>query len=127
MHVWKGTHMATSPTSELRILTITQFEKSQRDHLWYWHTEAANGETVGDGAEGYFELRKAVQGFLAQQGYDPTIEDPSDKQYSKLCKISETEYHIRKYVKGAPDPFDPGNPSALAEIGWQPPEAEREL
>lgn len=113
--------MATSPRSELRILTITEFTLSDKDGLWYWHTETMNDEIVGDGSEGYLELRKAVNGFLAQQGFDSLLEDPSDLQYSKLYKISETEYHMRKYAYGAPDPYDPKNPALLAEVGWQPP------
>ncbi|UOW93094.1 hypothetical protein SEA_NOSHOW_25 [Mycobacterium phage NoShow] len=113
--------MATSPPTELRVLTITQFELSQKDGLWYWHTEAANSEVVGDGGEGYGELRKAVTGFLTQQGYSPT-DDP--QQYSKLYKVSDIEYHMRKYVYGAPDPFDPMQVLALAQVGWQPEGAE---
>lgn len=114
--------MATSPPSELRILNITEFHLSDKDGQWYWHTETLNDETVGDGSEGYLELRKAIAGFFAQQGFEPErVTDPSDQHYSKLYKISDSEYHIRRYALGAPDPFDPNNFLALATQGWQPP------
>lgn len=118
--------MATSPPSELRILTITEFKLSEKDGQWYWHTETLNDETVGDGGEGYIELRKAIGGFFAQQGYDPFVEDPKEKHFSKLYRISDTEYHIRRYAFGAPDPFDPNDSWALAKEGWQP-EAPEEV
>lgn len=115
--------MATSPRSELRILTITEFSFSSNDGQWYWHTATPNGEKVGDGGEGYKELRKAIHGFFAQQGFDPAAPlDDSDKQYSKLYQESERVYHIRKYAYGAPDPFDPDSPLAIATKGWQPDE-----
>jgi uncharacterized protein YegP (UPF0339 family) len=113
--------MATSPRSELRIVTLTEFRLSN-DKQWYWHTEAPNGETVGDGGEGYKELRKAIAGFFAQQGFDVTTEDPAQRQYSKLYQENEKVYHIRKYAFGAPDPFDPADPLAPAVEGWQPPD-----
>lgn len=115
--------MATSPRSELRILTLTEFRLSENDKQWYWNTKTPNGVTVGDGGEGYNELRKAIGGFFAQQGFDVTTEEPSQQQYSKLYKESATVYHIRKYAFGAPDPFNPAKPLALAVEGWQPPEA----
>lgn len=100
--------MATSPRDELRILTVTEFERSIHDNLWYWSTKAANGEIVGDSSEGYHNLRDAVNGFFAQQGYDPSLErDPAEQHYSKLVEITAgCEYHIRKYAYGAPDPYE---------------------
>lgn len=117
--------MATSPRSELRVVSVTEFKLSYEDSQWYWTTNAANGEPVGDGAQGYGELRKAVNGFFAQQGFDPNFVAVDENPYSKLVKISDREYHIRKYAYGAPDPFDPREPSALAKAGWVPPAAEK--
>lgn len=119
--------MATSPSSELRVLSITEFELSPKDSQWYWTTKAANGEPVGDGAEGYGELRKAVSGFFVAQGI--RVEGlknlpENQQQYSKLVQVSPREFHIRKYAYGAPDPFDPDNPSATVEFGWVPPTAK---
>lgn len=117
--------MATSPSTELRILTITEFHLSEKDNQWYWHTETLNDETVGDGGEGYFELRKAIQGFFAQQGFDPEVKEPEQRHFSKLFRISDREYHMRRYAKGAPDPFDPQAPLNIdTNVGWQPPEEE---
>jgi uncharacterized protein YegP (UPF0339 family) len=84
--------MATSPRSELRIVSITEFEQSEQNGEWYWHTKAANGEVVGGSmGEGYKELRKAVNGFFAQQGAEAF-----DPAYSELIKISDTLYRIEK-------------------------------
>ena len=116
--------MATSPRSELRVVSITEFNQSPKDNQWYWTTLAANGEPVGDGAQGYQELRKAVGGFFSQQGVDLKTVAPEDNPYSKLIKINPIEFHIRKYAYGAPDPFDPEDPGALAKTGYVPPEAE---
>jgi hypothetical protein len=89
--------MATSPSEELRIVTITEFTRSPTDGDWYWTTKAANGVTVGDGGEGYKELRKAIAGFFAQQGFDPEV---AAQHYSQPIKVTNREYHIHKY---APD------------------------
>lgn len=109
--------MVESPKNELRIVSITEFNRSRKDDQWYWTTKTPNGETVGDGSEGYVELRKALAGFDAQQG-------GLSEHYSKLVKVSDREYHIRKYALGAPDPFDATQPLATVSTGWQPPEAE---
>lgn len=100
--------MATSPRNELRIVSVTEFEQSEQNTEWYWATKAANGEVVGGSmGEGYKELRKAVNGFFAQQGFDPAADlPPEQRHYSKLYKASETLYHIRKYAYGAPEPYD---------------------
>lgn len=99
--------MATSPRSELRIVSITEFERSEQNNEWYWHTKAANGEVVGGSmGEGYKELPKAVNGFFAQQGFDPRADlKPENRHYSKLYKATDTVYHIFKYAYGAPEPF----------------------
>jgi len=78
--------------NELRIVTVTEFEQSSQNGEWYWHTKAANGEVVGGSmGEGYKELRKAVNGFFAQQGADPF-----DLAYSGLIKVSDTVCRIEK-------------------------------
>lgn len=109
--------MVQSPPNELKIVAITEFTRSYKNDEWYWTTKSPNGDVVGDGSEGYKELRKALAGFDAQQG-------GLSASYSKLVKVSDREYHIRKYALGAPDPFDPTNPLATVSTGWQPPEAQ---
>lgn len=98
--------MATSPREELRILTVTEFERSDKNDQWYWHTQTANGDIVGDGSEGYHNLEDAVSGFFAQQGFDPAAElAPEDRQYSRLYQTDDTHFSIRKYAYGAPEPY----------------------
>jgi len=88
--------MTTSPRDELRIITITEFTRSPKDGDWYWTTKAANGEPVGGSAgEGYKELRKAIAGFFAQQGFDP---EAVVQHYSQPIKVTNREYHIHKYA-----------------------------
>jgi uncharacterized protein YegP (UPF0339 family) len=102
--------MATSPRDELRIIAITEFRRSENDGQWYWTTKAANGEKVGSSAgEGYKELRKAVAGFFAQQGIEPSTLHklpPEWQHYSKLIKVTDHEHHIRRYAYGAPEPYE---------------------
>jgi hypothetical protein len=117
--------MATSPRNELRIVSITDFTRTDSRHQWYWHTQSPNGKIVGDSSEGYKRLTAAVTGFFAQQGIDPTDATLSSP-YSKLVKVNDDEYHIRKYAYGAPDPFDPNDPLALATKGWTPPHAQNQ-
>ena len=110
--------MVESPRNELKIVSITEFVRSYEDDQWYWTTKAANNEPVSDGAEGYGELRKALAGFAVSQGGELS------ESFSKLVKVNDREYHLRRYAYGAPDPFDPAKPLELATVGWQPPEAE---
>jgi hypothetical protein len=110
--------MVESPSNELKIVSVTEFNRSHKDDDWRWTTKAANGEPVSDGAEGYGELRKALAGFAVAQGGELS------ESFSKLVKVSDREYHLRRYALGAPDPFDASNPLALASVGWQPPEAQ---
>ena len=63
---------------------------------WYWHTQSPNGQVVGDSGEGYRELRKAVQGFFAQQGVDPK-KATTGSPYSQLKQINKNTYQIIKY------------------------------
>lgn len=99
--------MAHSPRAEIRVANITEFYLGANDK-WYWRTQSPNGEILGDGGQGYKELRKAVHGFFKQQGYDPAAErEPQYQQYSKLYEADKGHfYHIRKYAYGAPEPWD---------------------
>ncbi|AAN02128.1 gp74 [Mycobacterium phage Barnyard] len=110
--------MAESPANELKIVSVTEFNRSYKDDQWYWTTLAANQQPVSTGGEGYKELRKALAGFAVSQGGELSA------SFSKLVKVSDREYHLRRYALGAPDPFDAGDPLALATEGWQPPEAQ---
>lgn len=119
--------MVESPRNELRIVAITEFTRGLRtehkDTDWYWHTQSPNGKIVGDSGEGYRNFADAVSGFFTQQGIDPSDATLSSS-YSKLVKVSDNEYHIRKYAYGAPDPFDANDPLAVATKGWTPPHAD---
>lgn len=101
--------MATSPSDELRIVAITDFTRSGEDGQWYWHTQSPNGDIIGDGSQGYDRLNKAVNGFFAQQGVDP-VElrslPPEKQHYSKMIKVTNSVWHIRKYAYGAPEPYE---------------------
>lgn len=64
--------------------------------LWHWHTQTANGEIVGDGAEGYNRLSGAVHGFWAQQGVNPDDAQLSS-DYSQLERVNANVYQIKKF------------------------------
>jgi hypothetical protein len=114
--------MAWSPREELRIIAITQFEYNLNDHLWYWHTDI--GDIPGGVTGGMPDLTSAVQEFFAHQRFDQDAEHrPDVAHFSKLVRVGE-EFHLREYAHGAPDPFDPAQPEAVATIGWVPPGVE---
>ena len=47
--------------------------QSEKDHHWYWHFKAANGENIASG-QGYTDRRNCLKGISLLQN-------------SKLCKI----------------------------------------
>lgn len=75
------------------------------DGQWYWRTWDVHGECVGVGGDGETNLRAAVLKFFAAQGpgheHNPD-RNQTERHYSKLYKVTDTEYHIRRY---APQPY----------------------
>jgi hypothetical protein len=116
--------MAVSPREELRIVAITEFERTS-DGRWTWHTESREPEFArNDCAKPVVGLQNALFEFFEaqgiEQGSDPRMPNLEHQHYSKLVQVG-TEFHLRRYAYGAPDPFDPRNPNALAEVGYVPP------
>ena len=110
--------MATSPRSELRLIGLVVF--ACLGNGWVWAKQGPHAEVILDCAGRTFSsLKDAMADFMVYR-------DLSEAQhhYSKLVKVSDDEYHIRKYAYGAPDPFDMADPYALAEQGWVPEGAE---
>jgi hypothetical protein len=98
--------MAISPREELRIESLVVFAKF--DDGWVWAERTPDGATELDSGERYFnKLAFAVEDFFNDRGVDVfvRVEDPSEAHYSSLIRVSDDEYHIRKYAYGAPDPF----------------------
>lgn len=112
--------MAVSPREELRIVAITEFERTG-DGRWTWHTESRVPEFDGnDNVTPVIGLQQALFAFFDAQDYNPSVTDPERQYYSKLVQVG-SEFHLRRYAYGAPDPFDPNQPLALAKLGWVPP------
>jgi hypothetical protein len=105
--------MATSPRSELRIVTVTEFTGDGAG-AWQFATRSADGKEVMVGNAP--SLADAVHVFFEAVGYDPMIVDTDDTKahYSQLIPIEDAatgqviEYHIREYAYGAPDPYIEG-------------------
>lgn len=99
----------TSPdgVEQMHIAATTGFFQSHVNGEWYWRTWAANGECIGVGGHGDTSLRNTVTKFFAAQGSD-YVHDPgrnqTERHYSKLYRVNDTEYHIRRYTYG-PEPY----------------------
>ena len=55
--------------NETRLLVSQTFVYQGKDEKWYWHTKSMNGKKIGDGGQGYTDMKGAVNGFFAQQGF----------------------------------------------------------
>lgn len=112
--------MALSPREELRITEVIAFREDSTG-LWYWDLDALDGIEKQDGP-GYHSLRDAVLDFAKMNGYHSKVyaKHPEAAHLSKIVEVTPREYHMRKYAFGAPDPFDAGDPTALASVGYTP-------
>jgi uncharacterized protein YegP (UPF0339 family) len=71
------------------IASVTIFDKSVNDGMWYWRTRAANGEIVAVGGEGYHNYADAVHGYNVAQGTTDAPERPS--------QVGPDRFSITKY------------------------------
>jgi len=95
--------MAFSPREELRIDSLVVFAHFEGG--WVWAERSLDGSTVLYSATKSFDsLAEAVEDFLRDVGVDLRAA-PEDAHYSELHQAAEDEWHIRKYVYGAPDPL----------------------
>lgn len=88
-----------------KLVSRTHFKKSHSENgwSWYWQTRTPDEvDVVGDGAEGYTRMNKALNGFMSQQGVPEWNPDEGGMQslpegYS-LQKISDDHYVVSKFV-----------------------------
>lgn len=98
--------MATSPREELRIVTITEFREDPLG-CWRWARHDAQGE-IDRSTVWWPSDVEAVYAFFESVHYDPAVEDPALKHFSKPYNAGwpgKQMFHIREYNWGAPEPY----------------------
>jgi hypothetical protein len=100
--------MATSPREELVIDSLVVFGKF--DGGWVWAEQLPDSNVVTDsGHKAFDSIDEAVADFLDDEQLDIHQEvDPTEAHYSELIPVGpepHSEYHIRKYKYGAPNPM----------------------
>lgn len=96
--------MATSPREELRIVTVTEFNKDENG-VWSFDRYENDG-TVSARGGGFKTLTEAADALFEEVGYDPSVAetDPANAHFS--APVGEgSQYDIREYAHGAPEPY----------------------
>lgn len=75
-----------------------------KDDRWYWYTKSMNGKKIGDSGQGYVDMKGAVNGFFAQQGFpdfDPSKKEtwPENFGQPRPLPTAKSHYVISAYRK----------------------------